>query len=151
MMNRIAKIAGSLSLVVLAGAGCGGGGDKALSKAEFVKQGNAACQRYHDATQKIGDPQSLDDIARMTPKVQAEFNKMVAELKGIKPPSDLNADYDKLLAAAETAKGTLADLKSAAAAKDVAKITALGKTAASQTKEKNAVANRLGLTACAQT
>jgi hypothetical protein len=149
-MALIPKLAGALSLLALVLAGCGGGGDKALSKADFVKQGNAACQGYHDATQKIGDPKSLDDIATMTPKVQAEFDKLIAKLKKIKPPSNLSADYDKLLASAETAKGTLESLKTAAAAKDVAKITALGKTASAQDKASDAIANRLGLSACAQ-
>ncbi len=149
-MDHIMRIAGALSLVALVVAGCGGGGAKTLSKADFVKQANAACQRYHDASQKIGNPQSFDDLARMTPKVQVEFDKLIADLKGIKPPSALEKDYNELQATAQTEKGLLADLASAATAKDAAKISELGKSASAQNKGKDAIATRLGLTACAQ-
>jgi hypothetical protein len=47
-------------------AGCGGGGgDDRLSHAELVSQGNAICVKASGDIDKLGDPASLADIARI--------------------------------------------------------------------------------------
>jgi hypothetical protein len=55
-----------LGLIAVAAAGCGGGGgDKRLSHAELVQQGNAICVAASGEIDKLGDPASLADLARI--------------------------------------------------------------------------------------
>jgi hypothetical protein len=55
-----------LGLIAFAAAGCGGGGgDKRLSHAELVKQGNAICVAASGEIDTLGDPASLADLARI--------------------------------------------------------------------------------------
>jgi hypothetical protein len=139
--------------VVLAAAlaaGCGGGNDDALSKDEFVKQGNAACAKYAAAAKQIGDPKTIDDIPRLVDATVREFDTMISSLKDIQAPDDLSADYDKLLGTAEDAKGTFGELKSAAEAKDGKKLDAVAAKASATDKESDALATKLGLDACAK-
>ncbi len=132
-------------------AGCGGGGDdKRLSKADFVKKGNEICTRYSAEGKKLGSPNSLADLPSYVDKTVALFDKQLAEMRDLKPPKDLQGDYDKMLATGDDARKALVDVKAAAEAKDEKKITEIGNQASAKNKESNALATKIGLTECAK-
>jgi hypothetical protein len=52
VLKGLIGIAVAVGLAILA-VGCGGGGDEALSKAEFLKQGNAICKKAEEERGKV--------------------------------------------------------------------------------------------------
>jgi hypothetical protein len=147
-MTHLTKIS-PLALVTAAlVAGCGGSGDKTLSKDEFVKQGNAVCDTFNAASKKIAQPKSASDIAKYADQLDGEFSTLISDLKGIKAPKDLAADYDALIKTAVDAQGQTRTLKSAAQANDQAKLDTLITESQTADKESDAIATKLGLTAC---
>jgi hypothetical protein len=148
-MTHVKKVLPAAAVLAAAlAAGCGG--NDALSKDEFVKQGNAACAKYAAATKQIGDPKTIDDIPRLLDATVREFDTMIASLKDIQPPDDLSADYDKLVGTADDAKRSFADLKAAAESKDQTKLDAAAAKASATDKESDALATKLGLDGCAK-
>lgn len=125
------------------------GGDEALSKDEFVKQANAACTKYDEKEKEIGEPGSVEEIPEYADKLGNEFDTLKSELDELEPPEELADDYDKLLATADDARSTLDDFKKAAEENDEAKIQQIGEEAERKDKESDALATKLGLTACA--
>ena len=141
----------SMLAALVALAGCGGGGDsEPLSKEDFKTKANAACQRYKDASDKLADPQSFEDIAELAPKAQAQFDTLIDDLKALTPPKEWQDEYDALVASAEQAKQALGDLRDAAKAKAAKRIEEIGKKAQAASEKKDAVATKLGLTTCVQ-
>ena len=151
-MNRL-KIPGVtvLAVVSVLAAGCGDDeGGEALSKEEFVKQGNAVCTKYDAEGEKLGDPQSVEEIPAYADKALALFDKQVAEMKELDPPEELRGDFDRFLATGDDAKKFITDLKSAAESNDVKKIEQIGQEAEARDKESDDLATKLGLTECAK-
>ena len=137
IINRIglAAIAGCVAVGALALAGCGGGssttatgasgasgasGSAPLSQSEFVSQANAVCKEGN------------------------------TKIEALTPPSNLQSDWDKLIADAKKkealAQKTLADAKAndtSAFNADIQQIQALGGSG-------DALASSIGLTECAK-
>jgi len=95
---------GGLVLVLSA---CGGG-SSALSKDEFLKQGNAIC----DAGNKTIETAFPDQTSQPDPAAIKKFldetlipniTKQVDQLDGLKPPKELESTVDKLLSDARAA------------------------------------------------
>jgi hypothetical protein len=106
-----------LALVVACiAAGCGGdGGGDRLSQEEFRQQANAICEKYDKKIQDLGSPQSPAEIPDFVEKGIPLIQQGIAELRALKPPADVEADYNRMLD--ETAKAIPAAQKLADAAK----------------------------------
>lgn len=102
-------VAAALGGAVLGG--CGGDDDKALSKAEFLKQGNAICDKGNkklsaaaeEAFGKKSQP-TKQDIAKFAeeeaiPAVESQLS----DLRALEPPKADKAEVDKILATADAA------------------------------------------------
>jgi hypothetical protein len=103
----------ALFLACLA-AGCGGGGGGRLSQEEFQQQANAICDKFDKKIQALGSPQSPADIPAYVQKGVPLLRQGIAELRALKPPADVEDDYNRMLD--ETAKAIPAAEKLADAA-----------------------------------
>jgi hypothetical protein len=148
-MKRTVALAGVLALV-LAAAGCGGGGSKTLSKAEYGAQLERICADYNAEVKKIGQPSSLAELGQKGPKLLDQFRAAVGKAEKLKAPAELKANADKFVSEAKQLIGVLSDLIDAAKKNDTAKITALGGKATALSKDSNTLSKSLGAPACAQ-
>jgi len=151
------KKIGTLSLLAalalaLVAAGCGssddsstGSGGEALTKAEFIKQGNAICKKGNDeleakVTGAFKSQPTEAQIAKFsteeaTPIIEDE----VSQLKDLSPPS---GDEDTVSALFDAIDSGIAKVK-----EDPASI-AKGNDAGGNFAEANKLANDYGLTVC---
>jgi hypothetical protein len=147
MRGALAAAVGLLALLV---AGCGGGsGDGArLSKSDFQSQANAICDKYQEQLDALQKPQTLDEIPALVDQALAIIDKEIEEISQLKPPEELQSDFDAMIEQADKTKKAADDLSAAAKDKDqadVAKAIAAGQTAS---KEADTLAGELGLDAC---
>jgi hypothetical protein len=106
-----------IALVLAAGAtasACGGGGDDRLSQDEFRQQANAICAKYDARIKALGSPSSPGDIPDFVQQGIPLLRQGIAELRALKPPAELQDDFDRMLN--ETAKAIPAAQSLAAAA-----------------------------------
>jgi len=146
---RFALLGALLAATIVAGCG-GGDDDKRLSKAEFAKQGNEICTRYQKQSDEIADPASLADVPAFVSKAIPLFEKQIEEMTALRPPEELQEDFDAFLATGEEAKQALLDIEEAAKANDEAQVTKISEAAAGREKSSDALATRIGLTDCAK-
>jgi hypothetical protein len=146
-----ACLIGLLAVVALSvlAAGCGGGGDNRLSKEDFQQQANAICKRYDEKIAAIGTPSSPADIPAFVEKGIPLIQQGIAELRALRPPADLQADYDRMLD--ETAKAIPAarKLADAAAKNDAAAVQEALKEGNDANTASDELATKLGLPQCA--
>lgn len=138
------RIAALLLLLALLAA-CGGG----TNQSDLAKQANAICKTYSQAIEKLKAPTTLPETAAYAAKARALFATSTHKLHGLDPhPADA-ADYREFLALVDRALGRVAALERAARAGEEAKINALGDATTKARVKSDALARKLGFTACA--
>ena len=99
------SLTAALAALVVAGCGGGGGGSR-LSKADFISQADAICQKAHEDENKVSFPNvnpstaSQDDLKKFGDAIKqatAIDRKEVDDLKALKPPEDFQDNYDEAL------------------------------------------------------
>ena len=138
-----------LLAVVLAGCGGGGGGSR-LSHAQLVKQGDAICVAASGEIDKLGDPASLADVARVGAKLATIRSGETDELAALKAAKDDEDGQTAMIAALRARDATLKDLVTAARKGDQAAATralAAGQPLGSKASD---AALDLGLLRCAE-
>jgi hypothetical protein len=121
----------ALGLALLAGCGgddddSGGGGGDAMSREEFVSEANKICRegeekinaKAQEVQQKIQDAgSSAEDqqkaVADVLEETAKEYDPYLDRLGDLKPPEDLQADWDKFLAGVNDAFELIPDLADA--------------------------------------
>jgi hypothetical protein len=147
---RLASLV-TLGLVSVLAAGCGGGGGGTrLTHGELVTQGNAICVAASGDIDKLGDPASLADVARIGQRLAAIRDAQTAKLAAL-PAADADAPGQKRMVAALQARDrTLHAVVDAARKNDQAAATkALAAGQPLGDKASNAAAD-LGLLRCAE-
>lgn len=140
----------TLGLLALAAAGCGGGGEKRLTHAELVSQGNAICVSASGEIDKLGDPGSLADVARIGAKLADIRDAETAKLAALHVAKDDEDGQAKLVAALQARDKTLRAVVTAAKKHDQAAATkALAAGQPLGDKASNAALD-LGLLRCAE-
>jgi len=143
-------VMGAVAVLALAAAGCGGGGSKTLSKAEYSSRLNKICADYNAKVKQVGQPRSIAELASKGPQLLDEFDKAVAEAKKLKPPDELKAAANRFLSLADQERALISNLIDAVKKKDTQKITELGAKVEPLDKESNNIAkNQLNAPACA--
>jgi hypothetical protein len=107
-LRRIALLAGIMSVPLLAG--CGDDGDGALSKGEFLEEGNAVCSqgnaRIEAQSAKIfggqDGPPELATFTQFLDLVLVEIRRQIDGLDALTPPDELAAQIDTLIASANS-------------------------------------------------
>jgi hypothetical protein len=127
---------------------CGGGDDR-LSQDDFRQQANAICAKYDTKITALGSPTSPAEIPDFVRHGIPLLRQGIAELRALKPPAELQADYDRMLD--ETAKAIPA-AQSLAAAAEKSDAAAVQEAIAAGQKANDAsdqLATDLGLDKCA--
>lgn len=138
------RIAALLLLIALLAA-CGGGNDQS----DLAKQANAICKTYSQAIDKLKAPTTMPETAAYAAKARALFTTSTRKLHGLDAHPTHAADYREWLALVDRALGRVAALERAARAGDEAKINALGDATTRARVKSDALARKLGFTACA--
>src|SRR4051812_5067164 len=134
-----------LVLVLAALSACGGGSDES----ELAQQANAICKTYSQAVDKLKAPTTMPETAAYAARAHALFATSTQRLHGLKPAPADAADYRSWLALVDAALGRVAALERAARARDEATINALGDATTRARVKSDALARKLGFTACA--
>jgi hypothetical protein len=119
MRGSVAALVGVLALLA---AGCGGGGEEPLSKADFQSQANAICAKYEKQLNALGTPSSIDEIPDLVQQALVILNKEIDEIAALNPPDELQSDFDKMIAASNKTKAAANDLSAAAKSGDQAAV-----------------------------
>jgi len=144
MRGFVAALVGVLVLL----AGCGGGGDTRLSREEFESQGNAICAKYQKQLQAVGNPSSIDEIPDLVDQAVAILNREIAEIAALKPPADMQTEFDALIDASNNTKDAAADLSQAAKDGDRAAVQKALDEGNAASKKADQIATQLGLDSC---
>lgn len=131
-------------------AGCGGGGSKTLSKAEYGAQLNQICTDYNAKQKEIGDPASLEDVATKGPKILAEFDKAIAKAEKLKAPDEIKATRDEFFAKSKEQRDLINQIVDAAKANDGAKAQEINTKGQSIQDDVKTLAGELGAPACGE-
>lgn len=149
-MARARILSGAL-LGALVLAGCGGdGGEDRLTREAFVEQASKVCRDSNTRIEAIDEPEGIDDVAGFVDRATAELDKGLGELRDLRPPEELQADFDRFLELGEQTRGVAGELKKAAAAGDEEALQAAGEKGDRIDAESDRVARRIGLDACAE-
>ena len=148
-MSALRVSAVALAAAIAAGAG-GCGSSSQLSRADFVKQANAICKRVNDQLAAAGQAKSAADVQRIGPTVIAAEQRGLSDLRALKPPSSLAADYRRLVADLSQLTASAGKLLSAAKANDTAAAQTAASAAQQTQSEITALAGRDGLAECAK-
>lgn len=154
-MRRVrARVSALLAIALLAlAAGCGGGGgsDNRLSKDEFQSRANAICKRYEGKLAALGKPSSPADIPQYVDKSVPLIQQGLAELRALRPPVDLQDDWNNLLDETQKAIPAARQLSDAAAKNDAAGVQAAIAAGDAASSASDRIAAKLGLAQCAAT
>jgi hypothetical protein len=142
------SVAALLGVLVLLAAGCGGGGEEPLSKAEFQSQANAICAKYEKQLNALGTPSSIDEIPDLVQQALVILNKEIDEIAALNPPDELQSDFDKLIAASNKTKAAANDLSTAAKSGDQAAVQKALEDGNAASDEADQLATGLGLGEC---
>ena len=130
-------------------AACGGGGDNRLSKEDFQQQANAICKRYDAKIKALGTPTSVADIPDFVEKGVPLIRQGLAELRALKPPAELEDDYNQMLDETEKAIPAARKLADAAAKQDAAAVQEALQEGNAADNASDRIATKLGLSDCA--
>ena len=145
MRGSVAALVGVLSLLA---AGCGGGGEEPLSKADFQSQANAICAKYEKQLKALGTPSSIDEIPDLVQQALVILNKEIDEIAALNPPDELQSDFDKMIAASNKTKAAANDLSAAAKSGDQAAVQKALEDGNAASDEADQLAAGLGLGEC---
>lgn len=117
---RSAALTFGTVLCALGLAGCGGGGDDRLSRAEFVDRATAICARAEERIGELAEPGSVEELAAYAREARTITKDGVADLRELAPPEELEAGFDRYLESADEVVGLLDELEQAADSGDEA-------------------------------
>ena len=138
--------AASPSLCLVPVAACGGG--SSLSKADFIKKGDAICGGLTKSTGKIATPTSNEEASAYLTETIPLAKAARAEFAALTPPTDGEDVQQSLLDALDKSLA-IADKAQAAAAKgDIAKMTSLLTEGSAAGKAGDKDANKYGFKDC---
>ncbi|HKO74036.1 MAG TPA: hypothetical protein VJU01_01865 [Gaiellaceae bacterium] len=137
-----------VGVFMLLATGCGGGGEARLSKQEFQTQANAICAKYDKQLKAIGSPTSIEEIPGLVDQALVILDKEIDEVSALKPPEELQSDFDKMLAATDRTKAAAADLSEAAKAGDQAAVQKALEEGNAASNDADELAANLGLADC---
>ena len=118
-------------------------------QSELATQANAICRSYSQSVDKLKAPSSMRETAAYAARAHTLFAASTRELHKLEPlPADAG-DYREWLALVDQALVRVAALERAARAGDEKEINALGNQTKHDRVRSDALARRLGFSACA--
>jgi hypothetical protein len=134
---------------VAVAAGCGGGDNGGLSESEFREEANAVCEDTLKEAKEIEAPASPEEIPdyveRLVPLVEGGLER----LRALRPPADLQEDYDRMLEETEKAIDSADALTAAVGETDTARLQEALAAGNAANRASDRLATKLGLDECA--
>jgi hypothetical protein len=169
-INRIglAAIAACIAVGALAFAGCGGGssssttgasgasgasGSAPLSQDEFVSQANAICKEGNTKVEALKAPPSGGPASGFVSYLEqtiAVQTPLLSQLEALTPPSNLQSDWNKLIADAKQKQALANKALDAAKANDTSQFNAAINQIQAMGNQGDSLASSIGLTECAK-
>lgn len=146
MTKFIAAAIALLCLVPLAA--CGDDDSGALSKAEFIEQGDAVCGGLTKSTGAIAEPTSNEEVSAYLTDTIALAKEARADMAALTPPADGEDIHQALLDAIDGAIAAAEEAVAAADEGDFEKMTALLDDASTAGDEADADADAYGFKEC---
>jgi hypothetical protein len=142
-----------IALVLLA-AGCGDSktvaGTPSLTHADYVRQGDAACQRAEAALASLPQPAGVSQLRAYARQAADIVGEERQALKALRAPGGDRPEADELAAAMDAVVDVAQGLVVVAGAGDARQIEAyIGQHRAADTRAKE-LARQLGMTTCAR-
>jgi len=135
-------------LTTAALAGCGGGGSKQLTKAEYAAKADAICGKYNQQTKALSNPSNLKELADVSDKTLPILASAISDLKKLKPPPDEQATVDQWLVQVGNLKGDLTEIRDKAKAGQMQGVQAVVPKAQEHNTKANQLATQLGMSVC---
>ena len=139
--------AGAACATLAVSAACGG--DESLSRAELASRADAVCAKYEQKLSALAAPQSLGDVEKLADRARPIVEDGIDELDDLRPPDELEDDYDRWIDANRQNLAVFDDLEKAAAEGDAARVQEVLADARDREEEADRLAARLGLDDCA--
>jgi hypothetical protein len=150
MMNRTLVTSGVLgAAAALAAAGCGGGGNKQLTKAEYADKVDNLCAAAQ-AKGKSLDLSSLSKIARSGTEAKGILNELANKVDNLEPPDEVSDSAKSFVDGLKQEANEIGELSQAAKNADVAKIQEIQGKLQSQIAATSEDARFIGATGCAR-
>jgi hypothetical protein len=151
----LAALLGVFTLLLAAcGGGSGGasstGGGTSLSAADFRKQADAICAKYEQKLNDIGQPTSASELGDFVDQAVPLIEQGNNDLQKLKPPGELQADWDKAMAIQDENLQKTRDLQDAVHKNDQAAIQNALADLGSNQAESQRLAAKIGLENCGQ-
>ncbi len=137
-----------LALVALA-ACSGGGADERLSREEYAKRADAICAEYDRRIERLEDPRSVAELARLAEEALPIAREGVRRLRALEPPAELRADVRRWLERNDRNVAMIEALRDAARAGQTTRVRQIASEATENEEEADRLARRIGLRACA--
>jgi hypothetical protein len=134
-------------------AGCGGGDDnKTLSYSDFGKKADEVCTEVNTKTDAIGQKLTgkAENDAPLYDQLIPAVEQGRKDFADLKPPEELQADYDKFLSVTDQQIANAKKAQAAAKAGDQAGYIAIVKSTQPLQAQSNAAASKLGAAVCAK-
>jgi hypothetical protein len=123
--------------------------DETLSKEEYASRLSAMCESFQAREQKIGEPQTLEDLVEKGPQVLDAFEETIVDkVHSLKAPAEIADQADRLVDLTDEQRGVLADLIEAAKKNDVAKVQELAAKNERVNEQTGSLARDLGAKSC---
>jgi hypothetical protein len=138
-------------LALLLAAGCGGGGssDDRLTSEQLVQKADAICAEYGRKVDALTDPQSFTELAAYARSARQALSDGLSQLRELRPPTDLEARYERWVDAGDRALGRIDELQKAAEKKNQLEIQTLVAAAKREDDASDRLATELGMVECA--
>jgi hypothetical protein len=137
----------ALALVFLSGCG-GGGGGPALTKQEYATKADAICGKYNKQVNALGNPNNLQDLAKVADKTLPILGSAIDKLDALKPPASEKAKADQWLTQVRNLKDDLQEIRDKAKAGDAPGIQSVLPKAQDHNSKSNSLAAELGMSVC---
>jgi hypothetical protein len=151
-MHRSRRLAAPLasSLIVVAVAGCGGGGATQVSAPELVQKADAICAQELRSFDRIQahPPPNASVAADQTDELIDVTQTANSQLHDLEPPERLRTAYDRYLAARDRAVAQMKRGKDAADDQDSGAYGAAQAAVARDASQRRKLARALGLKSC---
>ena len=147
---------GTLALLVIGAvlvlSSCGGGGSKRLTKEQFAAKADALCAAFHKKVNAVPTPTTADETVAYLEKLLPLDEKLIADIKNLKPPANEEATVKRVGALGEEQSITrVKNLIAALKANDQAKVKTLIAEGDKNANEMKALFEQLGITECQKT
>jgi hypothetical protein len=133
----------------LTATGCGGG-DKGLSKEEYIARADKICTSAATRIRALGTPQSPDQFPAFAAKTEPIVRDGLRRLRALAPPSEIAGHVNRFLADVEKAAALVHRAGVAGKTRDIAELQRIGDEAPTVLADTAREAKAIGYKQCSR-